>query len=78
MIMKKRVRMIVLEPIWRPCREQTACGRISPKMTIAKVEPATAKIPCINVSRRIVVIELTRTLPKRIVQSKKLPRLRTG
>ncbi len=70
--------MIVLAPILRPCREQTACGMISPKMTIARVAPITANKPLINVSRRIVVVVLTRTLPKRIVQSKKLPRLRTG
>lgn len=46
---------------------------ISPNMTIPIVEPKTAKRPLERLSRRMVRVELTRTLPSSSVHSRKLP-----
>lgn len=45
---------------------------------MANVEKITAKRPEVKPSRRMVNVELTRTFPKRILHSKKLPLSRTG
>ena len=77
---KNFVNQIVFAPTASPCREQTACGMISPNMTIPRVAPITATTPPppVRVSRRTVRVLLTRTLPRRIEQSRKFPIPRIG
>ena len=77
---KNFVNQIVFAPTASPCREQTACGMISPNMTIPRVAPMTATTPPppVRVSRRTVRVLLTRTLPRRIEQSRKFPIPRIG
>ncbi len=59
------------------CPEQT-WGMISPKRTMAIVEPRMAMSPLERESRKMVTVLFTSTLPRTSVQSKKLPRRRTG
>ena len=50
---------MVWAPTASPCLEQSACGTISPMMTMAKVAPTTATIPDVRVSKRIVRVLFT-------------------
>uniref|UniRef100_A0A6B0UU94 Putative secreted protein n=1 Tax=Ixodes ricinus TaxID=34613 RepID=A0A6B0UU94_IXORI len=65
-LVTKRVRA----PIWRPWREQMACGMISPKMTMLMVAPRTAIRPDVRSSSRMVRVLLTSTLPSSREQSR--------
>jgi hypothetical protein len=64
---------------WWPCHQHT-WGTISPKVTMARVEQMmpTRPPPPVMVSRLMVKVLLTRTLPSRMEQSRKLPIRRSG
>lgn len=46
------------------------CGVISPNITINSVDAMTATMPDVNPSSKMVNVELTSTLPRRILHSK--------
>lgn len=49
------------------------CGVISPKITIKSVEHTTATRPDVRPSSKIVNVELTNTLPNKMLHRRKLP-----
>ena len=67
MTINRYVIQLVLAPMRRPCFEQIACGMISPKMTMNRVDKTIAMPPVTNSSMRTVVVELIITLARRIV-----------
>ena len=62
----------------RPCREQIACGIISPKTTIPAVAPTIATVPDVKSSKKIVKVLFTSTFPNNNVHKRKLPCWRHG
>ena len=62
----------------RPCREQIACGIISPKTTIPAVAPTIATVPDVKSSKKIVNVLFTSTFPNNNVHKRKLPCWRHG
>ena len=60
--------------------DSSTWGMISPKMTMPMVAPMTARVPPppVSMSRVTVRVLLTRTLPSRMEQSRKLPIPRIG
>ena len=78
--MNSFVNQMVKAPTARPCLVQIDWGMISPKMTMARVAKTTARAPPPPVmeSRTMVRELLTRTLPRSMEHSRKLPLFLTG
>jgi hypothetical protein len=65
-------------PTWRAYREQTACGMMSPKMTMRTVETKKPTRPLVRSERMMLMSELTAMLAMRRVHSRRLPSFRIG
>ena len=64
--------------MYNPCLEHNACGVISPKHTMAKVDTNKPINPLVTLAMRIEINEFTAVFPSKSVQSNKFPFFRTG
>lgn len=69
---------IVYAPTASPFLTQSACGNISPKITMPIDETISAIVPEVKSSKSIEIEEFTQTLPINNEQRRKLPDFRIG
>ena len=73
-----RTRSTTFEPMYSPCREQTDCGRISPKTRIAADERTPPSSPLVKLAVRIASSAFTSVFPSSSEHRSRLPCLRSG
>ena len=77
-IMKNFMIQIVFAPMYNPCREHSACGVISPKITMLSVDTNKPMIPFVTLAIKIDIMEFTAVFPSSSVHSNRFPFFLTG